>query len=144
MSASVNKENPRATAILFCRDLLISQGVDGLKSAINIFANIRIALPEGKEPAPVRLQFFLIVILENIKTGKAYSIDFKLSSPSGKELLADKREVKTEGAKSFNHAEITKSLDIVATEEGEYLLTLTYQEQIIGRATLPIYFEPNA
>ena len=145
MSASKNKENPRATAIFFCRDLLISPGGDGLKSAINIFANIIISMPQGKEPVPAKLQFFLIVMLENIKTGRPYLIDIKFSSPSGKDILITKEKVETEGdVETFHHAEIVLPLDILATEEGCYLLTLNYEEQIIGTATLSISFQSNA
>ena len=137
---NINKQEdlPKLSAMLFCQKALTSRE-DGLKSAISIFTNINITVSEASSPLSVRIPFFLMILLANIKPSKTYSINMKLSSPSGKELLTETWDISNEeNENNHNSAEITLPLDFVVTEAGEYSLTLKYEDQLIGETTLPI------
>ena len=137
---NINKQEdlPKLSAILFCQKAITSQE-DGLKSAINIFTNINIAVSEASAPLSVRIPFVLITILANIKPSTNYLININLFSPSRKKLLDEVCDIRSEGNKEkLNHAEITLPLDLLITEAGEYLLVVNHKDQVIGETTLSI------
>ena len=137
---NINKQEdlPKLSAILFCQKIITSQE-DGLKSAINIFTNINIAVSEASAPLSVRIPFVLMIILANIKPSTNYLINVKLFSPSGKELLDEVCDIRSEDNKEkLNHAEITLPLNLLITEAGEHSLTFKHEDQLIGETTLPI------
>lgn len=133
---SAKEEYPQIKAILLCREVSISAGLDGLLSLSNVFENINV---KGDAPLSTRnmnLPLWIYVALETAKPEGEYNLTIEVYSPGGEKVL--EVPMLLENPFLSPHSSGAVNLVAVIKQEGNYLIDIKFQNRTIGKRTLSV------
>ncbi len=137
------KENsPYLSNILFCQQILKTEGEgkDKLTSLMNIFDNLVIstnAPDSAKISIPVECYLFTKLVDESPREN--YQLVIEILAPSRKKLLQITGDLRNENISKAGHiGDILQPLCFKTDEDGDHLVVIRFQDQIIGQETLQI------
>ena len=132
------QESVYLSAILLCQQILKSEGKEKLVSLINIFDNLVVST---NAPVSTTIQFpiecYLFTKLADKKPRGNYELVIEIFSPSGKKLVQITGTLQNKNiSKAGSIGDILQPLHFTTDEDGDHLIIIKIQDQIIGERTL--------
>ena len=143
----MTKDSPYLSNILFCQQILKTEGEDKLTSLMNIFDNMVVstnAPDSAKISIPV--ECYLFTKLSDESPRGNYQLIIEIFAPSEKKLLQITGNLRNDGISKAGHiGDILQPLRFKTDEDGDHLVIIKFQDQILGQGTLQISreFTPN-
>ena len=138
----MGKKPPYLSAILLCQQILKAEGEgkDKLTSLMNIFDNMVVstnAPDSAKISIPV--ECYLFTKLADEEPRQDYQLVIEIFTPSEKKLLQITGNLRNESVSKAGHiGDILQPLRFKTDEDGDHLVTIKFQDQIIGQRVLHI------
>lgn len=136
----MEKKSPYLSAILFCQQILKAEGEDNLTSLMNIFDNMIVSTnaPDSTKIS-IPVECYLFTKLADEEPRKDYQLVIEVFTPSDKKLLQITGNLQNESVSEAGHiGDILQPLRFKSDEDGDHLVTIKFQDQIIGQRKLHI------
>ena len=138
----MEKKSPYLSAILFCQQILKAEGEEKgrLTSLMNIFDNMIVSTnAPGSTRISIPVECYLFTKLADEEPRKDYQLVIEVFAPSDKKLLQITGNLQNESVSEAGHiGDIMQPLRFKSDEDGDHLVTIRFQDQIIGQRKLRI------
>lgn len=132
------QESVYLSAILLCQQILKSEGKEKLVSLINIFDNLVVSTNAPVSATiQIPIECYLFAKLADKKPRGNYELVIEIFSPSGKKLVQITGNLQNKNiSKAGSIGDILQPLHFTTDEDGDHLITIKIQDQIIGERKL--------
>ena len=143
MKIMEEKHSLQLCPIVFCQQVLWSELLssgDSLPSLINVFDGIVDGIGEITPSGAYLAEIYLFAKAEALgNVEKNYEVLIEVSNPSNRRIASVKGHAEIKHIQMGNRVgEIVQPLTLLIFEDGYYLVTIKFQDEVIGTATLYI------
>ena len=137
------KHGLRLCPIVFCQQVLwseLSDSGDSLPSLINVFDGIVGGIEDITASGAYLAEIYLFAKAEALgNVEKDYEVLIEVFTPSNKKIASVKGHAEIKHIQMGNRVgDIVQPLTFLVSEDGYYLVTIKFQDEIVGTATLYI------